>query len=71
VVDDFGVKYESKEDAEHLITSIKSTNKLTMDWSGNLYCGISLNWDYINQMVDISMSGCIKKKLQEYNYMLP
>ncbi len=38
---------------------------------GNLYCSISLDWDYINQMVDISMPGYIKKKLQEYNHVLP
>jgi hypothetical protein len=40
VVDDFGVKYESKEDAD---ASIKSTYKLTEDWTGNLYCDISLD----------------------------
>jgi hypothetical protein len=71
VVDDFGVKYENKEDVDHLIASIKSTYKLTKDWMGNLYCGISLDWDYVNQTVDILMPGYIKKKLQEYNHMLP
>ncbi len=71
VVDDFGVKYENKEDADHLIASIKSTYKLTKDWTGNLYCGISLDWDYVNRTVDVSMPGYIEKKLQEYNHMLP
>ncbi len=71
VVDNFGVKYENKEDVDHLIASIKSTYKLTEDWTGNLYCGISLDWDYVNRTVDISMPGYIKKKLQEYNHMLP
>ncbi len=71
VVDDFGVKYESKDDVDHLIASIKSTYKVTEDWTGNLYCGISLGWNYINRTVDISLPGCIKKKLQEYNQALP
>ena len=31
VVDDFGVKYVRKEDADHLIASIKSTYSLTED----------------------------------------
>jgi hypothetical protein len=31
VVDDFGVKYEKKGDAEHLIASIKATYRLTKD----------------------------------------
>jgi hypothetical protein len=43
VVDDFGVKYVKKEDADHLIASIKSTYRLTEDWTGNLYCGITLD----------------------------
>ncbi len=54
IADYFGVKYESKDDLDHLIASIKSIYKVTKDWMGNLYCGISLDWDYINQTVDIS-----------------
>ena len=42
VVDDFGVKYVGKEHVEHLIRCIKETYKLTEDWTGNLYCGITL-----------------------------
>jgi hypothetical protein len=36
-----------------------------------LYFSITLDWDYVNQTVDISMLGYIKKKLQEYNHVLP
>ena len=47
VVDDFGVKYEGKENADHLINAIKSEGyKLSIDWRGTKYCGITLNWDY-------------------------
>jgi hypothetical protein len=70
-VDDFGVKYEKKDNAEHLFASIKSTYRLTKDWTGNLYCSITLDWDYVNRTVDISMTRYIKKKLQEYNHILP
>ena len=69
VVDDFGVKYVNKDDADHLIASLKNTYTLTEDWTGNLYCGIALDWDYINRTVDISMPGYIKKKLQEYKHV--
>ncbi len=71
MVDDFGVKYVGKEHALHLIESIKKTYTLTKDWSGDLYCGISLQWDYENRTIDISMPNYIKKKLQEYNHVLP
>jgi hypothetical protein len=71
VVDDFGVKYISKEDVDHLIVSLQSNYTLTKDWTGNLYCGISLQWDYINRTVNISMPGYIRKKLQEYGHIIP
>jgi hypothetical protein len=71
VVDDFGVKYVSRDNVNHLIASIKSTYNLTEDWTGNLYCGITLNWNYENRMVDISMPGYIKMKLQEYEHVVP
>jgi hypothetical protein len=45
VVDNFGVKYVNKEDVDHLIASIKTTYSLTKDWTGNLYCGIAMEWD--------------------------
>ncbi len=45
--------------------------ELTVDWTGKLYCEISLDWDYVNRWVDISMSGYIKKKLQEYDHTMP
>ncbi len=71
VVDNFGVKYVNKTDVEHFISSIKSNYELTVDWTGNLYCGISLDWNYVNRWVDISMPGHIKKKLQEYDHAMP
>jgi hypothetical protein len=71
VVDDFGVKYVGKQHADHLIECFKETYKLSEDWTGSLYCGITLDWNYKNGYVDISMPGYIKKKLQEYGHMIP
>jgi hypothetical protein len=65
----FGVKCENKDDVNHLVASIKTTYTLTEDWSGDLYCGIVLAWDYDNRMVDISMPGYIKKKIQQFKHV--
>ena len=46
VVNDFMVKYVGKENVDHLIKCIKEKYELTEDWSGDLYCGIKLHWDY-------------------------
>ena len=61
VVDNFEVKYMKKDDVNHLIVSIKSTYSLTEDWTGNMHCGITLDWDYENRHINISMPGYIKK----------
>jgi hypothetical protein len=71
VVDNFGIKYENKDDVDHLIASIKKDYMLTKDWTGNLYCGIQLDWDYAGRAVNISMPGYINKKLQEYGHRIP
>ena len=71
VVDDFGVKYVGKEHADHLIKCLQDeTYKLTEDWTGNLYCGISLRWDYEKRHLDISMPGYIKKQLLKYEHIM-
>ena len=46
VVDDFGTKYTSLEDVQHLIGALKQMYEITIDWTGKLFCGISLNWNY-------------------------
>ena len=71
VGNNFEVKFVNKDDVDHLLSSIKKTYTLTKDWTGNLYYGIMLEWDYVGQMVDISMPGYIKKKLQKYNHIMP
>jgi hypothetical protein len=70
-VADFGVKYFGKEHIDHLIKCIKEKYELTEDWSGNLYFGIKLHWDYNACTVDISMLGYIKKLLQKYKHKMP
>jgi hypothetical protein len=56
---------------QHLIASIKKNYSLTKDWAGDLYCGIKLEWDYVNCTVDTLMPSYVKKKLQEYGHIKP
>ena len=47
VVDDFGVKYTKKADADHLLGILnKEFTAVSTDWEGKLYCGITLEWNY-------------------------
>ena len=59
VVDDFGIKYTDRRDAEHLLNALKTSYKVSVDEDGERYCGLILKWDYQRRHCDISMPGYI------------
>lgn len=63
--DDLVIKYYNKEDLNHLITSISSHYKYYIDTTGTHYMGLTLNWNYDKQFVDISIPGYVPKLLQK------
>jgi hypothetical protein len=69
VVDDFGVKYVGWEHAEHLMACIKKNYNISSNWNGTAYCGLTLDWDYKNRTVDLSMPGYIKAALHKYQHL--
>jgi hypothetical protein len=71
VVDDFGVKYVGREHAEHLMACIQKNYNISSDWNGRAYCGLTLDWDYKNRTVDLSMPGYIKASLHKYQHPAP
>ena len=68
-VDDFGIKYWSKEDADHLCNAIGANFRFTVDWEGTNYCGLSLDWNYSLEYVDISMPKYIPAVLKKLLYV--
>ena len=71
VVDDFGVKYINKADAEHLIAVLKQDYECDTDWEGTRYLGLTLDWDYANHEVHLSMPGYIDKALARFGHPHP
>ena len=67
-VDDFGIKYFSKEDAEHLLNALNKSYKVSVDWTGKNYCGLTFNWNYDEGYVDISIPGYIEKALKRLQH---
>ena len=45
-VDDFGVKYFEKQALNHLINSLLKNYKISTDYSGTNYCGLTFEWNY-------------------------
>ena len=71
VVDDFGVKYTNRDDADHLMNTLKLHYKVSEDWDGLRYCGLTIAWDYDNKTCDISMPGYIERALQRFCHDKP
>jgi hypothetical protein len=71
VVDDFGIKYVGQHNAQHLLDAISDLYKNTVDWTGALYCGITLKWDYDQRSVELSMPGYVKAALHKFQHPQP
>eukprot|EP00957_Ditylum_brightwellii_P011867 894302-Ditylum_brightwellii.AAC.1 len=68
VVDDFGIKYTNKNNLQHLIRVLQQLYTITIDRNINLFCGITLRWDYENQTVDLSRPGYIRAALEWFKH---
>jgi hypothetical protein len=71
VVDDLGVKYVGREHADHLMACIKKKYNISSDWYGTSYYGLTLDWNYQDRTVDLSMPGYIKAALHNYQHPAP
>ena len=64
VVDDFGVNYVGKDTADHLIQRLKKLYTISINWTGSLYCGLAIIWDY-----DKSLAILPKEIIAQYNLL--
>jgi hypothetical protein len=70
-VDNFGISYIGQEHANHLIHAIENDYEFTKDWSGTLYCGITIKWNYKARTAELSMPGYIPNALHKYQHPAP
>ena len=68
VVDDFGVRYTDRAVVEEFLTILKQKYELKADWQGTRYCGLTLEWDYANRLLDVSMPGYVERALQRFSH---
>jgi hypothetical protein len=71
VVDDFTVKYVGKQHAYHLRNALLKIYELTTDWSGTVYSGMTLKWDYKHRTCGISMPGYVSNVLSKFQHETP
>ena len=64
VVDDFGVKYTSLDDFQHLQTSLELLYLVTSSPTGTRYLGFDIDYDRPNRIMSLSLDGYIAKLLK-------
>ena len=68
----FGIKYIGIKNLQHLYNALrKETYKIVEDYKGELYCGITLKWNYKKLWVDTSMAQYVMKHLIKYGHVAP
>ncbi len=65
------MKYVGKEHAEHLIGVLNQDYEIDTDWEGARYLGLTLDWDYIERQVHLSMPRYIAKALIQFVHPTP
>ncbi len=68
VVDNFGIKTTSVANLKHLVSSLQEHYYIVVDWTGSLFWGVKLRWDYINWTVNLHMPNYINKALLKYQH---
>jgi hypothetical protein len=71
VVDDFAIKYVNREDADHLVDTIRKYYPITVDEDATKYIGLTIQWDYVKRQAHIHMPGYIDKALVRFNHKKP
>jgi hypothetical protein len=70
-VNNFGVKYVGDQHAWHLITALEHLYTVSSDWTGSLYCGLTLDLNYTNRTVDLSMPDYVATALHRFQHPPP
>ena len=69
VVDDLGMGYEDNEHTLHLLQTLcKYYEAVSVDWTGTLYCDITLKWDYHQWTCKLSMPGYVQQAVNKFHY---
>ena len=71
VVDEFGIKFEGDNHANHLVSTLKKYYDITVEWKWELFVGIKLEWDYDKCTLDTQIPNFVSKDLHKYQHAEP
>ena len=75
IVENFGLEYVRKQDADHLSSVLKNHHYIYRYWEGNKFAGIDLYWNFATKNCDrtccLSIKNYIKTLLVKLNHPMP
>ena len=63
--------YIRKENADHLIQALHKLYTISIDRTGSLFCGITIDWDYTAHTYDISIPQYLQTALLKFQHPAP
>ena len=66
VVDDFGIKFATQTDADHLLDTLRKKYAITVDQTGSKYLGFTIKHNRAKRNITLSMPSYIPKLLQRF-----
>ena len=70
-VDDFGIKYFTKLDLDHLLSVLRQHYTISVDPTESHCCGLIIKWNYAEEYVDIYIPGCVSKPPRKLRHPRP
>jgi hypothetical protein len=67
----FGIKYVGREHSEHLAFILHEHYKCKLEWEGQQYLGMHINWVYTGRAVHISMLDYVPEALTQFQHPPP
>ena len=55
----------------HLLDALKAKYIILTDWEGKLYCGLTLDWNYKQRTVTISIPNYVSRALHKSQHQIP
>ena len=68
IVDDFGIKFTSESNKQHLLECLRKLYIITIDPLGEEYVGLHIKYDRQEPSIQISLPGSVLNYLRRYNF---
>ena len=53
---------------QHIVSALEDLYRISTDWDGKIYCGLTLKWDYIRRTVDLSIPVYVEGALHKFQH---